>query len=87
MNTTAIRIQAQREEAQITAVALFGLLTEGDRRERSLIHGILTEATRAQQPAIYRLAAELLRYQDREDPLHALGHAAVTAAKQERPQT
>ena len=94
MRNAQIMEQARHEEARISAAALFGMLTEGDRRERSLIGEILSAAHRLSQHVrtnpdawrenrlITQRAAALLLYQDREDPLHTLGSDAVSAWQQ-----
>lgn len=82
MRNALISPAVRREEAGVTAAAMFGILTEGDAIERTLIHEILMEASRTGQRRIYSLAQALRRHQDREDPLHALGHNAVQTWQQ-----
>lgn len=85
---------ARREEAHVSARALFGSLVAGDARERQLIGGLLTGLAQLMthlrsDPAgyalahhLYREAERLDRHQDRADPLHAVGYQAVQAATQ-----
>lgn len=70
----------QADEAHITAISLFGELVSGDQAERALIEGIIAAASACGNQTIYQMAARLLRLQDREDPLHALGYSAVRTA-------